>query len=180
MMRDADTDVLLVRCTTLSPREREVLRAMAAHRRAKEIARDLSISEHTVRSYAEEARKKLGVTSSRDAALLFLEFERFELSPRIQGDQFQRLADDQSIGATSGRGFLNTFQDETPAIIHTDAEPSDTTKLQRLQAWFARLGQLRWLALTILMTLAVIMVFGFAAVSVLGVFEVLQQIGAHR
>ena len=154
---------------------------MAAYRRAKEIARDLSISEHTVRGYADDARKKLGVPSSRDAALLFFEFERAESPPRLQGDQIQRVAEDRIPGPSIAGGFLNASQDGEAAIIQGNTTHVGTSRLQRLQGWLNRLGPLRWLALTLVVTLAVVTAFGFAVVSILGVFEVLQQIGApHR
>jgi len=59
----------------LTPRERECLRLVAAHLHSKEIARRLSISQHTVDGHLNEARRRLGVASRRDAALLFRAWE---------------------------------------------------------------------------------------------------------
>ncbi|UDF04780.1 response regulator transcription factor [Asticcacaulis sp. AND118] len=59
----------------LSERQKEILRLIARHQRGKEIARLLKISEHTVKTHTEEARRRLGVASSRDAALLLTAYE---------------------------------------------------------------------------------------------------------
>lgn len=59
----------------LTPRERECLRLVAEHLHSKEIARRLSISQHTVDGHLNEARRRLGVTSRRDAARLLLAWE---------------------------------------------------------------------------------------------------------
>ena len=52
----------------LTDRERDVLRLLLAGHTAKSAARDLDLSVHTVNDYLRDARKKLGVTSSREAA----------------------------------------------------------------------------------------------------------------
>ncbi len=60
----------------LTPRERECLRLVAEHLHSKEIARRLQISQHTVDGHLNEARRRLGVASRRDAALMFLAWEQ--------------------------------------------------------------------------------------------------------
>jgi len=52
----------------LSEREREVLRLLLAGHDAKSAARSLGISVHAVNERLREARRKLGVSSSREAA----------------------------------------------------------------------------------------------------------------
>lgn len=52
----------------LTPRERECLSLVARHLGSKEIARELGISPHTVDGYLDEARRKLGAATRRDAA----------------------------------------------------------------------------------------------------------------
>jgi DNA-binding CsgD family transcriptional regulator len=59
----------------LTPRERECLRLVAEHLHSKEIARRLSISQHTVDGHLNEARRRLGVSSRRDAARLLRDWE---------------------------------------------------------------------------------------------------------
>lgn len=181
----------LERCAALSPREKEVLQGLGQRRRAKEIARDLKISEHTVRGYANEARQKLGLASVRDAALLFLEFESSQGAPQNQGDRFQRVARHRSDEAPSEPGYSKPLSDEEQVpdgstVANADISaaaggPERPDRLARLHGWLARLSPTRWVGLTVLLTLGVIMAFGLAAVTVLGIFEVLQQIGgAHR
>lgn len=53
---------------SLTDREREVLRLLLAGHTAKSIAIELDLSVHTVNDYLREARKKLGVSTSREAA----------------------------------------------------------------------------------------------------------------
>lgn len=188
---DEQRQVSLERCAALSPREKEVLQGLGQRRRAKEIARELNISEHTVRGYANEARQKLGLPSVRDAALLFLEFERNQAAPQNQGDRFQRVARHRTDEAPSEPGYSEPLSDEKQvqdlsAVANADIPAvagriEGPDRLGRLHAWLARLSLARWVGLTILLTLGVIMAFGLAAVTVLGVFEVLQQIGgSHR
>ncbi|HTN41892.1 MAG TPA: helix-turn-helix transcriptional regulator [Asticcacaulis sp.] len=72
----------------LSTRQKEILRLIAQHLQAKEVAQLLRISEHTVRTHTDSARRKLGVATSRDAARLLQAFEH-ETGPA------EALVDDQ-------------------------------------------------------------------------------------
>lgn len=173
MNTEQDRHALLEKCASLSPREKEVLQGLGRRRRAKEIARDLNISEHTVRGYANDARQKLGVTSVRDAATVFLEFEKEQSPPQYQGDHFQRVSDHLYPDARSGGGFSNPLQDH-----HVQGRPS---RLSALHPWLAGLSPVRWFGLTLLLTLGVVTTFAVAAMIVLGAFEVLHQVGVqHR
>lgn len=67
--RRVDNDRLRV-FDTLSPKEREVLRALAAGRSAQEIADDTYLSVKTVRSHIEAIRSKLNVRSQLAAVAL--------------------------------------------------------------------------------------------------------------
>jgi DNA-binding CsgD family transcriptional regulator len=60
----------------LGEREKETLRLLLAGHDAKSIANSLQISIHTVNERLREARRKLGVTSSREAARLLNQAER--------------------------------------------------------------------------------------------------------
>lgn len=60
---------------SLTDREREVLRLLLAGHTAKSAAAELDLSVHTVNDYLREARKKLGVASSREAARILGEQE---------------------------------------------------------------------------------------------------------
>jgi DNA-binding CsgD family transcriptional regulator len=59
----------------LSERQKEILRLVAKHYQAKEIARLLNISEHTVKTHTDEARRRLDVSTSRQAARILVDYE---------------------------------------------------------------------------------------------------------
>jgi len=179
------------KCASLSPREKEVLQGLAYRRRAKEIARDLKISENTVRGYANEARQKLGMTSVRDAAMAFLEFETSRSPPHIRGDRFQRVSEHLVLSASLERGPstpLQTVHDQLSDDVSLEQGKipfipghKQYDQLVKLHAWLAGLNLTRWIGVTVMLTLGVIAAFGFAAMTLLGVFEVLHQIGdQHR
>lgn len=63
---------------SLSRRQKEILRLIAQHLQAKEVARQLNISERTVKTHTDAARKRLGVSTSRDAARLLVAHETAE------------------------------------------------------------------------------------------------------
>lgn len=58
------------RIASLTEREQEVLRLLLAGHTAKSAASALDLSVHTINDYLREARKKLGVGSSKEAARL--------------------------------------------------------------------------------------------------------------
>src|SRR5690606_10279974 len=60
----------------LTEREKETLRLLLAGHDAKSIARELGLSVHTINERLREARRKLGVSSSREAARLLGEADR--------------------------------------------------------------------------------------------------------
>lgn len=64
------------RLQALSGREVEVLRLLLAGHDAKSVARLLSLSVHTVNDRLRNARRKLGVSSSREAARLLAQKEQ--------------------------------------------------------------------------------------------------------
>lgn len=61
---------------TLSTREAEVLRLLLAGHDAKSVARTLGLSVHTINERLRDARRKLGVSSSREAARILAEVEQ--------------------------------------------------------------------------------------------------------
>ncbi len=64
-----------VKVAALSQRQKEILRLISKHLQAKEVARLLNISERTVKTHTNAARKRLGVATSRDAARLLIQHE---------------------------------------------------------------------------------------------------------
>jgi DNA-binding CsgD family transcriptional regulator len=78
---------------SLTEREKDVLRLLSQGFDVKACARELDISEGSVTERLREARKRLGATSSRDAARLFA---KFDSDPhRFSGDRFSGIADAQ-------------------------------------------------------------------------------------
>lgn len=75
----------------LTQKEKQTLRLIVRGHDAKSIARHLGLSVHTVNERLRDARRKLGVSSSREAARLLFETE---------GDDPQNLAD-RRIGEAS-------------------------------------------------------------------------------
>lgn len=87
----------------LTEREKEVLRLVLWGHDAKSIARSLSLSIHTVNERLRDARRKLSVTSSREAARLLGEVEHW--TPNSVGNK--------RIGvAKKNKGRSETGQDQ--------------------------------------------------------------------
>jgi DNA-binding CsgD family transcriptional regulator len=74
-----DMDLISHELNSLTEREREVLRLLANGHDIKSIARELSISPSAVTDRLRQARRKLGLSTSREAARLFADSD---LSPR--------------------------------------------------------------------------------------------------
>jgi len=85
----------------LSRRQKEILRLVGQYMQAKEVARKLKIRETTVRTHMDEARRRLGVSTSREAARLLLEFERSEALLNDERPQGQRIGDPGPISEQS-------------------------------------------------------------------------------
>ena len=92
---------------TLTPKEKETLRLILRGHDAKSSARALDLSVHTVNGRLRDARRKLGVTSSKEAARLLLADEGPDfLAGESLGDASAGGADagtDASNGAHPGR-----------------------------------------------------------------------------
>lgn len=70
---------------TLSEREKETLRLLLIGHDAKSIARQLGLSVHTINERLRDARRKLGVSSSREAARILASHENAD--PDIRADK---------------------------------------------------------------------------------------------
>lgn len=70
-----DEQELIERVNELSPRQKEILRLVGKHWVRKEIARQCKISPHTVRAHIDEARRRLGAQTDREAARILIGFE---------------------------------------------------------------------------------------------------------
>ena len=72
----------------LTEREKQTLRLIVRGHDAKSIARSLDLSVHTVNERLRDARRKLSVSSSREAARMVLQAEggRDPFDPKSSGD----------------------------------------------------------------------------------------------
>lgn len=75
---------------TLTEKEKETLRLLMSGHDAKSIARSLELSVYTVNDRLREARRKLGVSSSREAARLFAQSQ--ETDPNNLGIKHNNFA----------------------------------------------------------------------------------------
>ena len=125
----------------LTEREREVLRLLLGGHTAKSAASALDLSVHTVNDYLREARKKLGVSSSREAARILGEQEA--QTPQKQTSDFigmggeNRGSDDGDRQQTPGpsrmwlwiTGVIVMFAFALAAVLAftgSDHPPADT------------------------------------------------------
>lgn len=86
--------------SSLSERQKQVLRLLLRGHDAKSSASTLGISVHTVNEYLRDARRNLGVTSSREAARMLLEMERD--APNKFGDEDLGVENSRNRGPTAG------------------------------------------------------------------------------
>ena len=98
---------------TLTDREREGLRLLLAGHTAKSAANELDLSVHTINDYLREARRKLGVSSSREAA-------------RILGEQDSEAPQNRTP-AEIGMGAATQHDDH--------AKPSATPGTRSYRPW---------------------------------------------
>ncbi|MDT9600478.1 DUF4019 domain-containing protein [Sphingosinicella rhizophila] len=89
-------------CWTLTEKEKQTLRLIVRGHDAKSIARRLGLSVHTINERLRDARRKMAVSSSREAARLLLEVESVSsrsLDPHFLGDA--------EIGGDAGPTWMN-------------------------------------------------------------------------
>ncbi len=98
----------------LTAKEKEALRLLLNGHDAKSMARLLGLSVHTVNERLRDARRKLGVTSSREAARLLRDREgtAFESPPELLGD----------------KGFGDAARSGSAQVFHQPARGSGTRR----------------------------------------------------
>ncbi len=112
-----------VRKTELTDGQKQCLRLVAAHHTSKEIARILEISHFTVDQRLDAARRKLNVDTRREAALLFAEMEKGNLSERFVYEAagiVEPPRDGQSLRPTSDRGYASARQDRVASQLFAE------------------------------------------------------------
>lgn len=97
---------------TLTEKERQTLRLLLRGHDAKSSARELGLSVHTVNERLREARRKLGTTSSREAARRLLEVE----TPETLGDKDLGDAPDGSQAAVIAASATRRWARPGPAL----------------------------------------------------------------
>lgn len=94
----------------LTEKERLALRLMGEGHDAKSLARHLGLSVHTINERLRDARRKLGVSSSREAARLLREQEQPD--PQKLGDKL--------LGGAPGDGAV--AQEQPPAVARSTSK----------------------------------------------------------
>ena len=97
----------------LTEREKAALRLLLRGHDAKSSARELGISVHTVNERLREARRKLGVTSSREAARVLAAAE----GPETLGDKDLGDAPEGAAGAAMAASATRRKAGPRPAVI---------------------------------------------------------------
>ncbi|GGB69314.1 hypothetical protein GCM10010833_25690 [Blastomonas aquatica] len=95
------TDGLLA----LTEKEKQTLRLIVCGHDAKSIARTLDLSVHTINERLRDARRKMAVSSSREAARMLLEAEGGRVTPQYVGDS--PIGDDV-LGSTADQETAST------------------------------------------------------------------------
>jgi DNA-binding CsgD family transcriptional regulator len=93
---------------TLTEKEKQTLRLLVSGHEAKSMARELGLSVHTVNERLRDARRKMAVSSSREAARLLREAER---------DAPQSLGDKHLGDASAPAGVQTTGSQRTGGAI---------------------------------------------------------------
>lgn len=95
----------------LTEKEKQTLRLIVRGHDAKSIARNLDLSVHTINERLRDARRKMAVSSSREAARLLLAAESNDAAPlpemlgdRRMGEDAARPANDQTDASNEGVG----------------------------------------------------------------------------
>lgn len=85
----------------LSEKEKETLRLLLSGHDAKSIARHLGLSVHTINERLRDCRRKLGTSSSREAARMLRDIEG--LTPELLGDKALGDASTSTAAQLAGR-----------------------------------------------------------------------------
>lgn len=185
----------------LTPREREILRLIAAHLQSKEIARALGLSPKTVEMHVLSARRRLSGMSRRDAALAFVAWEGGD-----PGNDYRKRPDDLaelSAGPLSEREIGNDHDqpslDEPGAVRRVASlaggsehwraafqglvsDPGEVVVRDRSTArrdWRHEMSNLQWLGLVLGVTALSAVLLAVIAISVHEFIMAIQRI-THR
>jgi DNA-binding CsgD family transcriptional regulator len=98
-------------CHALTEKEKQTLRLIVRGHDAKSIAQNLNLSVHTINERLRDARRKMAVSSSREAARLLFEVEGAAAAPDPEnqgddeiGEDRRAMPADQGIAPIGGAG----------------------------------------------------------------------------
>jgi len=185
----------------LTPREREILRLIAAHLQSKEIARALGLSPKTVEMHVLSARRRLSGMSRRDAALAFVAWEGGDpgndyrkrpsdlaalpdppLSDREIGSGHEQTSLDepgvrQGVGLVDGASQWRAVLQDLVTDPGGDGVSDDRSKGRR--DWRHELSNLQWLGLVLGITALTAVLLAAIAIGVHEFIMAVQRI-THR
>jgi DNA-binding CsgD family transcriptional regulator len=150
----------------LTPREREILRLIAAHLQSKEIARALGLSPKTVEMHVLSARRRLSGMSRRDAALAFVAWEGGD-----PGNGYRKQPGGMAALAPalpSDREIKGDRKGASPPSL--DVQPTGRRN------WRHELSGLQWLGLVLGVTAAVAVALAVIAISIDVLVMAIQRI----
>ncbi|USQ95921.1 LuxR C-terminal-related transcriptional regulator [Caulobacter sp. RL271] len=185
----------------LTPREREILRLIAAHLQSKEIARALGLSPKTVEMHVLSARRRLSGLSRRDAALAFVAWEGGDPGNdyRRQSDDLAPLAvaslPDREIASGQGEievshGLRTTVESDVSSTSANRVAPRQRTALEGLvvailgddrpvttqQDWRHRMSPPQWLGLILASAALTTALMAITAISIHEFMKAVERI----
>jgi DNA-binding CsgD family transcriptional regulator len=159
----------------LTPREREILRLIAAHLQSKEIARALGLSPKTVEMHVLSARRRLSGMSRRDAALAFVAWEGGHPGSdyRKRPDSLAAFSEpslpDREIG-NDHEGASNEKVDD----LFSDHDRGERSSIARTRR--GRLSGPQWLGLVLGVTAAITLALAAIAIGMDVLILAIQRI----
>jgi DNA-binding NarL/FixJ family response regulator len=126
----------------LSTRESQVLELLGRGMLAKQVAKTLSLSEHTVREYQRRALRKLGVATRAEAVARIMHADDSRTDflglTRREFDVLQRIANGYSNGRIAEElgVSVHTIRDTVARLLRKSGTPNRVS----LAAWGARAG----------------------------------------
>lgn len=156
---------------SLSRRQKEILRLVARHHQIKEIARLLNISEATVRTHTEEARRRLGAATSREAAIALLRHESADGNLSEQG-LIPDVPDYSGAGPDIG---IDSALEVAPA---PPAEPVSQSPVRTggFSAWLKQRSVAECLAIILLLALGLTLVLVALLSSAVTLIQAIQNL----
>lgn len=142
----------------LTPREREILRLIAAHLQSKEIARELNLSPKTVEMHVLSARRRLSGLSRRDAALAFVAWENDD-----PGNDYRRQSSD-----------LVALPDLPPSERKAGGDQNSTARILP-RDWRHELSNIQWIGVILAITALTAVLL---AITAIGIHEFIMAIQA--